>query len=43
MGSGNPHSVDELEGNGALDIHLNLLIMAYLHACEVPVGLTPKE
>jgi hypothetical protein len=31
MGSGNSHSDnDELEGNGALDIHLELLVMAYL-------------
>jgi hypothetical protein len=41
---GNSHSDDdELEGISALDIHLNLLVMAYLHASEVLVGLTPKE
>jgi hypothetical protein len=34
---------DELEDNGALDIHLNLLVMAYLQVGEVPLGLTPKE
>jgi hypothetical protein len=27
----------------ALDIYLDLLAMAYLHASEVPMGLTPKE
>jgi hypothetical protein len=44
MGSGNSHSDDdEPKGNGALDIHLYLPVMAYLHACEVLVGLTPKE
>ncbi len=43
-GSGNSHSDDdELEGNGALDIHLDLPIMAYLSAGEVLVELTPKE
>jgi hypothetical protein len=43
-GSGNSHNdYDELEGNGALDIQLYLLIMAYLQACEVLMGLTPKE
>ncbi len=31
IGSGNSHSDDdELEGNGALDIHLYLHVMAYL-------------
>ncbi len=44
MGSGNSHNDDDKpKGNGALDIHLDLLVMAYLHACEVLVGLTPKE
>jgi hypothetical protein len=42
--SGNFHNDDdELEGNGALDIHLNLRVIAYLHVGEVPMGLTPKE
>ncbi len=44
MGSENFHSDDdELKGNGALDIHIDLHVMAYLHAREVLVGLTPKE
>jgi hypothetical protein len=44
MGSGNFHNDDdEPKGNRALNIHLNLLIMAYLQACEVSVGLTSKE
>jgi hypothetical protein len=44
MGSWNFHNDnDELEGNGALNIHLHLLVMAYLQACEVSMGLTPKE
>jgi hypothetical protein len=34
---------DELKGNSALDIHLELPIMAYLRVGEVPMGLTPKE
>jgi hypothetical protein len=33
----------ELEGNSALDIYDNAPIIAYLHAGEVPIGLTPKE
>ncbi len=44
MGNGNSHNDDdEPKGNGALHIYLNLPIMAYLHACDVVVGLTPKE
>jgi hypothetical protein len=44
MGNGNSHNDDdEPKCNGALDVHLNLLVMAYLHACEVLVGLTPKQ
>jgi hypothetical protein len=43
-GSGNSHNDDdEVEGNGALDIHLDLLVMAYLHVGEVSMGLTPNE
>ncbi len=34
---------DEPKGNNALDIHLNLPVMAYLQVGEVLVGLTPKE
>ncbi len=34
---------EEPKGNNALDIHLNLLVMAYLQVGEVLVGLTPKE
>jgi hypothetical protein len=43
MGSGNSHNDDEPEGNGALNIHLNFPVMAYLHASEILVGLTTKE
>jgi len=44
MDGGDPHDVDmELEGNGALDIYDDAPIIAYLQACEVPIGLTPKE
>jgi hypothetical protein len=43
-GGGNSHSDDdEPKGIGSLGIHLNLLVMAYLQASEVLVGLTPKE
>ncbi len=42
--SGNFHNDDdEPEGNGVLDIHLDLLFIAYLHVGEVLMGLTPKE
>ncbi len=42
MDSGNSHNDnDGLEGNGAMDIHLGLHVMAYLHACRILVGLTP--
>jgi hypothetical protein len=45
MGNENSHNDDddEPEGNGALEIHLDLHVMAYLYATEVLVGLTPKE
>jgi hypothetical protein len=43
-GGGNSQNEDdELEGNNALDIHLNLPVMAYIYAGEILVGLTPKE
>jgi hypothetical protein len=32
-----------MEGNNALEIHLDLHVMAYLQASEVPMGLTLKE
>jgi len=42
--SGNSHiDNDEPEGNGALDIHLYLPVLAYLHACKISMGLTFKE
>jgi hypothetical protein len=42
--NGNSHTDDdEPEGNGALDIHLNLLVIACIHVGEIPMGLTPKE
>ncbi len=41
---GDPHDVDmELEGNGALNIYDDALVIAYLQASEVLIGLTPKE
>jgi hypothetical protein len=41
---GNPHDVDmELEGNGALDIYDDAIVIAYLQAGEILIGLTPKE
>ncbi len=44
MGGWNSQSDDdELEGNNALDIHLDFPIMAHLQASEVRVGFTPKE
>jgi hypothetical protein len=42
--NGNSHiDDDEPKANGGLGIHLDLLVMAYLHVSEVLVGLTPKE
>jgi hypothetical protein len=39
-----PHDVDmELKGNGALDIYDDAHVTTYLQACEVIIGLTPKE
>ncbi len=44
MGGGESHDVDiEQEGNGALHIHVDAPIIAYLQAYEISVGLTPKE
>jgi hypothetical protein len=41
---GDPHDVDmESEGNGALDIYDDALVIAYLQVGEIPIGLTPKE
>ncbi len=34
---------DESKGNNALDILLDLPVMAYLQVGEVLMGLTPKE
>jgi hypothetical protein len=33
----------ELKGDGAFDIHVNTLIIAYLQTSEVSIGFTPKE
>jgi len=33
----------EQKGDGALDIHANAPIIAYLQASEVSIGFTPKE
>jgi hypothetical protein len=33
----------ELEGNGAMDIYDNALVIAYLQTWEVLIGSTPKE
>ncbi len=44
MGGGNSQSNDdEPKGNNALNVHLYLLVIAYLQACAVSVGLTSKE
>jgi hypothetical protein len=44
MNDGDPHDVDmESKGNGALDIYDDALVIAYLQANEVLIGLTPKE
>ncbi len=44
MDDGDPHDVDmELEGNGALHIYDDALVIAYLQAWEILIGLTPKE
>jgi hypothetical protein len=44
MGCGESHDVDiEQEGGGALHIHADAPIIAYLQAYEISVGLTPKE
>ncbi len=44
MDDGDPHDVDmELEGNDPLDIYDDEPAITYLQACEVPIGLTPKE
>jgi hypothetical protein len=33
----------ELKGDGALDIHVNAPIIAYLQVSEVSIKFTPKE
>jgi len=44
MGNMNSHDANiVLEGNGALDIHEDAHVITYLQACEILVGLTPKE
>jgi hypothetical protein len=44
MGGGDSHYVDiEPESDGALNIHVDALAIAYLQMCEISVGLTPKE
>jgi hypothetical protein len=44
MDDGDPHDVDmELEGNCALDIFDDALVIAYLQVGEVLIKLTPKE
>jgi hypothetical protein len=44
MDDGDPYDVDmKSKGKGALDIYDDALIIAYLQACESPIGLTPKE
>jgi len=46
VGPSNGDSQDEdiePKGNGALNIHDDSSIFAYLQANEIPVGLTPKE
>jgi len=44
IGDGDSHDMDiELKGDGALDIHVNAPIIAYLQASEVSIIFTPKE
>jgi hypothetical protein len=44
MGNGESCDVNiKLRGNGALDIHEDAYIIAYLQACEVLVELTTNE
>jgi hypothetical protein len=44
MGSGNSHNDDDKgEGNGTLNIHLDLHVMANLQVGEVSMGLTSNE
>jgi hypothetical protein len=44
MDDGDPHDVDmESKGNGALDIYDDALVIAYLQASEIPIGLIPKK
>jgi hypothetical protein len=44
MDGGEPHDVNmESNGNGALDIYDDALVIAYLQAKEVLIRLTPKE
>ncbi len=44
MGNEDSHDLEiELEGDGVLDIYENALVIAYLQASEILIGLTPKE
>lgn len=44
MGNGKSSDANiESEGDGALDIHQNAYIIAYLQVCKILVGLTSKE
>ncbi len=41
---GDPYDVDmEPKGNGAQNIYDDELVISYLQANEVPIGLTPKK
>jgi hypothetical protein len=44
MGGGDSHDVDiEQKSDGALNIHVDALVIAYLQMGKISVGLTPKE
>ncbi len=44
VNDGDSHDVEmELKGNGVLNIQDDALVIAYLQASEVLIGLTPKE
>jgi hypothetical protein len=44
MGGGDSHDMDiEQEGDGALHIHVDALVIAHLQAYAILAGLTPKE
>jgi hypothetical protein len=44
MGGGDSHDANiEPNSDGALNIHMHALVIAYLQMNEISIGLTPKE